>query len=56
MFWLPVNVGVASDPVLLLLFKGLSDEFHTAISQDKDKADLLIVIGSSLKVRMKILR
>ena len=31
--------------------EGLSDEFHCAMSRDKDECDLLIVMGSSLKVR-----
>lgn len=30
---------------------GLPDEFHTVMGSDKDKCDLLIVMGSSLKVR-----
>lgn len=30
---------------------GLPDEFHTVMANDKDKCDLLIVMGSSLKVR-----
>lgn len=30
---------------------GLPDEFHTVMASDKDKCDLLIVMGSSLKVR-----
>lgn len=30
---------------------GLPDEYHTVMATDKDKCDLLIVIGSSLKVR-----
>jgi len=38
-------------PDIVFFGEGLSDEFHTAISQDKEKVDLLIVIGSSLKVR-----
>jgi len=38
-------------PDIVFFGEGLSDEFHSTISQDKDKVDLLIVIGSSLKVR-----
>ncbi len=32
-------------------FSGLGDEFHSAVARDKDEVDLLIMIGSSLKVR-----
>ena len=37
-------------PDLILLFP-LGDEFHNAVAKDKDNVDLLIMIGSSLKVR-----
>lgn len=38
-------------PDIVFFGEGLSDEFHTRIGADKDECDLLIVIGSSLKVR-----
>lgn len=38
-------------PDIVFFGEGLSDEFHNAMSSDKDLCDLLIVIGSSLKVR-----
>ena len=31
--------------------EGLGDEFHNAVAKDKNEVDLLIMIGSSLKVR-----
>jgi NAD-dependent SIR2 family protein deacetylase len=31
--------------------QGLPEEFHSAIAADKEHVDLLIVIGSSLKVK-----
>ncbi|XP_037921601.1 NAD-dependent histone deacetylase sirtuin-1-like isoform X2 [Hermetia illucens] len=37
-------------PDIVFFGEGLSDAFHTAMDSDKDKCDLLIVIGSSLKV------
>jgi len=37
--------------LLFLLPTGLPDEYHTVMATDKDVCDLLIVIGSSLKVR-----
>ena len=37
-------------PDIVFFGEGLSDQFHKTISQDKDEVDLLIVIGSSLKV------
>lgn len=37
--------------VILISILGLPDEFHTVMASDKDKCDLLIVMGSSLKVR-----
>ncbi|KAL7643314.1 UNVERIFIED_CONTAM: hypothetical protein RMT77_006606 [Armadillidium vulgare] len=44
-----------SDPVMkpdIVFFgEGLPDEFHDKMAEDKDECDLLIVIGSSLKVR-----
>ncbi|XP_060651818.1 NAD-dependent histone deacetylase sirtuin-1 [Drosophila nasuta] len=38
-------------PDIVFFGEGLPDEYHTVMSTDKDKCDLLIVIGSSLKVR-----
>ncbi|XP_019644724.1 PREDICTED: NAD-dependent protein deacetylase sirtuin-1-like [Branchiostoma belcheri] len=38
-------------PDIVFFGEGLSDKFHQTISVDKDKVDLLIVIGSRLKVR-----
>lgn len=38
-------------PDIVFFGEGLPDSFHKAMSQDKNKADLILVIGSSLKVR-----
>lgn len=38
-------------PDIVFFGEGLPDAFHSAMTIDKDKCDLLIVIGSSLKVR-----
>ncbi|KPM04441.1 NAD-dependent protein deacetylase sirtuin-1-like protein [Sarcoptes scabiei] len=38
-------------PDIVFFGEGLSDEFHNSMTLDKDQCDLLIVIGSSLKVR-----
>lgn len=38
-------------PDIVFFGEGLPEEFHTQIKEDKERADLLIVIGSSLKVR-----
>jgi NAD-dependent deacetylase sirtuin 1 len=38
-------------PDIVFFGESLSDEFHTAMAIDKDKCDLLLVMGSSLKVR-----
>ena len=38
------------DLKIILLFP-TGDEFHNAVAKDKDNVDLLIMIGSSLKVR-----
>jgi len=38
-------------PDIVFFGESLSDDFHKQIELDKDKADLLIVIGSSMKVR-----
>jgi hypothetical protein len=36
---------------VLFCVQGLPEEFHSAIAADKEHVDLLIVIGSSLKVK-----
>lgn len=38
-------------PDIVFFGEGLPDAFHDAMAKDKDDCDLLIVIGSSLKVR-----
>ncbi|XP_017108769.2 NAD-dependent histone deacetylase sirtuin-1 [Drosophila bipectinata] len=38
-------------PDIVFFGEGLPDEYHTVMATDKDVCDLLIVIGSSLKVR-----
>lgn len=38
-------------PDIVFFGEGLSDEFHQAMAADKSNCDLLIVMGSSLKVR-----
>lgn len=38
-------------PDIVFFGEGLSDEFHEHLARDKDICDLLIVMGSSLKVR-----
>lgn len=38
-------------PDIVFFGEGLPDTFHEAMSDDKSKCDLLVVIGSSLKVR-----
>merc|ERR1712223_1537828 len=38
-------------PDIVFFGEGLGDEFHNAVAKDKDNVDLLIMIGSSLKVR-----
>ena len=38
-------------PDITFFGEGLPEDFHEAMAGDKDKCDLLIVIGSSLKVR-----
>ncbi|KAF8782224.1 NAD-dependent protein deacetylase sirtuin-1 like protein [Argiope bruennichi] len=38
-------------PDIVFFGEGLSDEFHECLNDDKQVCDLLIVIGSSLKVR-----
>lgn len=38
-------------PDIVFFGEGLPEEFHSTMAKDKDECDLLIVIGSSLKVR-----
>merc|ERR1711971_1105779 len=38
-------------PDIVFFGEGLGDEFHNAVAADKEHVDLLIMIGSSLKVR-----
>ena len=38
-------------PDIVFFGESLSEEFHKQMAEDKNKCDLLIVIGSSLKVR-----
>lgn len=38
-------------PDIVFFGENLPEAFHRAMKQDKDEVDLLIVIGSSLKVR-----
>lgn len=38
-------------PDIVFFGEGLGDEFHDSVAKDKERADLLIMIGSSLKVR-----
>ncbi|KAF4532265.1 hypothetical protein B566_EDAN016447 [Ephemera danica] len=44
------NQGIMK-PDIVFFGEGLPDAFHQAMASDKDECDLLIVIGSSLKVR-----
>lgn len=44
------DLGVMK-PDIVFFGEQLGDEFHASLDQDKDEVDLLIVIGSSLKVR-----
>ncbi|XP_066594614.1 NAD-dependent protein deacetylase sirtuin-1 isoform X2 [Prorops nasuta] len=45
-----VSQGIMK-PDIVFFGEGLPDAFHYAMAKDKDDCDLLIVIGSSLKVR-----
>merc|ERR1712029_149921 len=38
-------------PDIVFFGEGLGDEFHNAVAKDKNEVDLLIMIGSSLKLR-----
>lgn len=46
----PIHMPVMK-PDIVFFGEGLPDHFHECISRDKSECDLLIVIGSSLKVR-----
>lgn len=48
---LPALPMAVMKPDIVFFGEGLPDHFHSAITHDKQDADLLIVIGSSLKVR-----
>ncbi|XP_076360653.1 NAD-dependent protein deacetylase sirtuin-1-like [Tachypleus tridentatus] len=49
---LKVGDGLAiMKPDIVFFGEGLSNEFHQMMAKDKDQCDLLIVMGSSLKVR-----
>merc|ERR1712088_272747 len=45
------EVASIMKPDIVFFGEGLGDEFHNAVATDKDQVDLLIMIGSSLKVR-----
>lgn len=49
------TVALSSQPIMkpdIVFFgEGMPDEFHRAMAFDKEECDLIIVIGSSLKVR-----
>lgn len=45
------NPDAIMKPDIVFFHENLSDEFYSLIEADKDDCDLLIVIGSSLKVR-----
>ncbi|XP_054718142.1 NAD-dependent protein deacetylase sirtuin-1-like [Uloborus diversus] len=46
----PPETGIMK-PDIVFFGEGLSDAFHEALAKDKDVCDLLLVMGSSLKVR-----
>ena len=45
-----VSQGIMK-PDIVFFGEGLPEIFHDSMAKDKDECDLLIVIGSSLKVR-----
>merc|ERR1712241_246877 len=47
----PVELPGIMKPDIVFFGEGLGDEFHKSVAIDKDEVDLLIMIGSSLKVR-----
>ncbi len=38
-------------PDIVFFGEGLGDQFHKSVARDKEQVDLLVMIGSSLKVR-----
>ena len=44
------EVAPIMKPDIVFFGEGLGDEFHNAVAADKEHVDLLIMIGSSLKV------
>lgn len=47
----PDNPAAIMKPDIVFFGEGLPNEFHKAIEEDRAKADLVIVMGSSLKVK-----
>jgi len=47
----PGNPAAIMKPDIVFFGEGLPNEFHKAIEEDRAKADLVIVMGSSLKVK-----
>ncbi|OWF43165.1 NAD-dependent protein deacetylase sirtuin-1 [Mizuhopecten yessoensis] len=47
----PEDITAVMKPDIVFFGESLPEEFHQQMAADKDKCDLLIVIGSSLKVR-----
>ncbi|XP_059142877.1 NAD-dependent protein deacetylase sirtuin-1-like [Physella acuta] len=47
----PANVNAVMKPDIVFFGESLPEHFHNQMAADKDECDLLIVIGSSLKVR-----
>merc|ERR1711970_449999 len=47
----PFTTVPVMKPDIVFFGEGLPDHFHNSITRDKELCDLLIVIGSSLKVR-----
>ena len=45
------NAAAVMKPDIVFFHENLSDEFYQQMESDKEECDLLIVIGSSLKVR-----
>ena len=45
------EVAPIMKPDIVFFGEDLGDEFHNAVADDKDQVDLLIMIGSSLKVK-----
>lgn len=43
-------------PDIVFFGENLGDEFHESVAMDKNEADLLIMIGSSLKVRVEVIQ